>query len=365
VRLVSPRELVFKERRGGRTEYLEALAQSQEPRLAKLILQALQEQGAALPITDLILALESGDVSKVVALIKGDKFDASMGKVQDGLMAIVTNAGNYAAADIAKPGVAFRFNTLNPKLITWLQTYSLGLIRQIDETTRDGIREHLITGMRAGVNPKQVAVEIKQSIGLTASQMKHVANYRKELETFHTRKSAKGYGLGTKIDRVNGTQVFKPAEDGTPKDGIDQRRLRDFRFDGQLSSAMASGKPLSPQQIEKMVAAYTRKYLAYRARNIARTEAMRATNVGVFDAWRQAVDAQVVPEAMVRKQWIVAKDERLCEVCAPIPSMNTKLGVPLKDLFKTPKGPQSLPPIHPSCRCTIFVRRYEPEQLKG
>jgi hypothetical protein len=45
---------------------------------------------------------------------------------------------------------------------------------------------------------------------------------------------AGGYNLGAKIDRVNGAQVFKPGVDGTPKDGITERRLRDFRYDKQL-----------------------------------------------------------------------------------------------------------------------------------
>ena len=218
--------------------------------------------------------------------------------------------------------------------------------------------------MKAGENPRAVARDIKGVVGLTDRQAKAVMNFREELETFHERRTGGGYNLGAKIDRVNGFQVLRPDEDGSPMDGITERRLRDFRFDGQLRSAMESGKPLTEAQIDKMVEAYERKFLAYRARTIARTEALRTTNMGVQDAWRQAIEEQKVQEPQVRRQWIVARDERLCEVCSPIPSMNPKRGVKFGQPFATPKGPWTLPPIHPNCRCTVFVRQWEPEQLQ-
>ena len=112
-----------------------------------------------------------------------------------------------------------------------------------------------------------------------------------------------------------------------------------------------------------MVAAYERKYLRYRSQTIARTEALRATNFGVQDAWRQAIATGKATESLVRRQWVVAKDERLCEVCAPIPKLNGKRGVPFGQPFATPKGPVMMPPLHPGCRCSLYLKQYEPEQL--
>lgn len=360
-----PRAIVYKDR-GASLSQIESLATLLEGKLAKAIIKALNDQAAVIDLDAIASALEVGDIGKVLSLLDlPEALHALQGitpVLQDGVYA----TGAAVATSMALPqiaGVQFAFDRLNPRLITWLQTYSLGLIRQINTATREGVRQYLVRGMNEGANPKEVARQVKGIIGLTDRQAQAVKNYRKQLETFHLRRSASAWGLGNKVDRVNGTQVFRPDEDGSPLDGIDQRRLRDFRFDGQLRRAMETSKPLSPAQIDKMVAAYERKYRAYRARTIARTEAIRATNIGVHDAWQQAIASGAVSGSLVRRQWIVARDERTCEVCGPIPRMNPKIGVEPDKSFKTPDGPQMLPPMHPNCRCTVFYRTYEPSQL--
>ena len=343
---------------------VEALAFKLEGKLAKAVLSALIEQAASVSIDAIAEALIAGDVGKVLALLDLPAALAPLSKltpaIQDGLYA----AGGATAAGMFRPGQAqFVFNRLNPRLINWLNQYSLGLIREINTTTKEGIRQYLVSGMNAGKGPKQVATEVKGIIGLTNRQAQAVKNFRSELETMHTRRSAGAWGLGKKPARVNGTQVSILDEDGANADGVNHRRLRDFRFDGQVSAALQSGKPLTPAQIDRMVKAYERKYLAYRARTIGRTEALRTTNVGVQDAWQQAIDTGRVSETQVRRQWIVARDERLCESCGPIPRLNPKIGVKHGQPFATPDGPQFLPPLHPNCRCTVFIRQYEPQQI--
>lgn len=361
--LKSPRAIVYKARRD--ESDAEALASKLEPALAKAIFDAFLKQQDTADLEAITAALEAGDIQKVIELLDLNASLAAFEGVSSAIHTGVNAAGAMAAAQVGLQvrGITFAFNSLNPRLITWLQTYSLKLIRQITDGTREGIRQYLIQGMKDGRNPKSVARQVKGIIGLTDKQAQAVYNYRKELETFHLKRSAASWGIGNKVDRVNGTQVFRPGEDGQPLDGIGQRRLRDFRYDGQLNRALTTGKPLKPEQIDKMVAAYQRKYLAYRSRTIARTEAIRATNMGIQDAWQQAIDKGSVKEDLTRKKWIVARDERLCEVCGPIPSMNPKKGIKHQQSFITPDGPQMLPPMHPNCRCTVFYRVYEPIQL--
>lgn len=359
---VSPAEILYKDRYSFTD--IEALAFKLEGSLAKTILGALLDQAATISIDDIAEALIAGDVGKVLRLLDLPEALAALGKIASGLQSGTFAAGTLAAASIYTPGGAsFVFNQLNPRLITWLQTYSLGLIREINTTTKEGVRQYLVSGMQSGKGPRQVASEVKGIIGLTNRQAQAVKNFRKELETMHQKRNANGWGLGKEVARRNGTQINVLNEDGTNQDGINERRLRDFRYDGQLKAAVTSGKPLSPAQIDRMVKAYERKYLAYRARTIARTEAIRTTNIGVQDAWQQAIDTGTVAEAQVRKQWLVARDERLCESCGPIPRLNPKIGVKHSASFKTPEGPQMLPPMHPNCRCTVFYRTYEPAQI--
>jgi len=359
------RTVVLKARSGGLAE-IEALAFKLEANLGKAILDALTAQKGAIDVDLIAEALQEGNIGKVLRLLDLPAALAPLEALTPAVQAGAYAAGGATAAQIALgvKGATFAFNQLNPRLLTWLQTYSLGLIRQINDQTKEGIRQYLLDGMTAGANPKEVARQVKGIIGLTDRQAKAVQNYRKQLETFHQRRSASGFGLGNKVSRVNGTQVLALNPDGTPKDGINERRLRDFRFDGQLQRAMDNGTPLTKAQIDKMVAAYERKYLAYRSRTIARTEATRTNNIGIQDAWQQGLEKGVVKEELTRKQWVVARDERLCEICGPIPSMNPKKGVKHAQPFLTPDGPVSLPPIHPNCRCTVVYRQYEPSQLQ-
>lgn len=342
---------------------IERLVAKLEPAIASVILAALKAQAQSVSLDAIASALQSGDVSRVVALLNID----SLAPIKPPLINAVGAAGATAVAAQVLPrlsGVQFVFDTLNPRLISWLQDYSFKLIREINDGTKEAIRGVLVSGMTAGRNPRDVAREVKPVIGLTERQAKAVQNFRRELETFHLKRSAAGWNLGGKIDRApGGAQVFKPDEEGLPQDGIRERRLRDFRFDASLKRAMATGKPLSPAQVDKMVSRYSERYLKYRAQTIARTEALRTTNMGVQEAWRQAIEAGKVSEALVRRQWIVSRDERLCQWCAPIPKLNPKLGVIFGQPFSTPKGPSFLPPVHPNCRCTVMIRVYEPSQI--
>lgn len=363
--LVPARYIIAKASKPERLSEIERLAAKMEPALAKALLDMLNKMQGGVDLEAVAAALKAGDVSKMISLIAAATDSVTESAVANAVQDTVWAAGALAATNAGQfTSVVFQFNRLNPRLIDWLQGYSLGLIRQIKADTKEAIREKLVTGMTAGDNPIKVARDIKTVVGLTRKQAKAVENYRKELETFHLKSSAKAYGLGNKVDRMNGRQVFKPDTDGSPMDGIDLRRLRDFRFDGKLKAAMATSKPIPPAQIDKMVEAYARKYRQFRAQTIARTEALRATNFGVQDAWRQIIESGAAPEELVRRQWMVARDERLCEVCAPIPKLNPKKGVPFGQAFQTPIGPLTMPPAHPNCRCTLFVRRYEPEQLK-
>jgi hypothetical protein len=362
------RYAVIEKRRGDADEQakLEALAAKLEPELQKAVLAALEAQKGSIDLADLERALASGDKEAVLELLHLDEYKIAAGEVGATITRGATAAGLATAAALIQPKlgeVRFTFGELNPTLVNHLQNYQLNLIRQINEKTKEGVRQVLTDAIIAGENPKQAAVAIKQIVGLTEKQSQAVMNFRAQLEKIHLGGGGT-WGIGNKIDRVNGSQVIRLDENGNPKDGILGRRLRDFRYDGKLKSAIESGKPLTQAEIDKMVDAYARKYLKHRSQVIARTEATRTNNIGIQDAWRQAIDGGKVSAELVRRMWIVAKDERLCEWCAPVPRQNGKRGVKMDEPFATPMGKVMMPPLHPQCRCTIFIQLFEPSQLE-
>lgn len=155
---------------------------------------------------------------------------------------------------------------------------------------------------------------------------------------------------------------------------------------------------LSPALIEKNVATYERRLIAWRAEAIARTETMTASHMGLVAGWRAAIaEGRLGADALMR--WVVTEDDRLCERCAPMDGktapiiggrfVSTHKGFP--DGMPTDTGPGSRrqrktglkpgsrkrpsraqnldgilvelsspvtvdhPPLHPNCRCTLVL----------
>lgn len=269
--------------------------------------------------------------------------------------------------DFKPKAAVFQFDALNPKVTSFLDKYELDLIVEIDDKAREGIRHVVNQGLKNGANPRDTARDVRQIVGLTERQAAAVGAFRKQLQTFHEKKSASRMNLGGKVSRAaGGAQTFAVDGSGKPLDGIFDRRLRDFRYDKTLQAAMDTGKPLTPAQIDKMVEAYSRKYRRYRSEMIARTESLRATNAGILASWQQAAQAGLVDEEAMRKTWLTAKDERTCPICLPMPALNRGAegyGIHINVQFNTGHGyGVQMPPLHPACRCTIFIR-YVPAAL--
>ena len=349
---------------------LEALAAKLQPAIAKALLAALEKVASLIDLEAVAKALEAGRVDQVMAMLGGNAMEAAYDPVRAELRSAVDAGATAALAAIPSknPLMVVRFDSLNPNVVSYVRGYTFNLIREVTREQVAAVRQTVTDGLVAGKNPRAVARDVKQTVGLTDRQAKAVLNFRRELETFHARKTAAGWNLGAKVSRApGGSQTFAVDADGNPLDGVMERRLRDFRFDRTLANAMKTGKPLKPEQIDKMVEAYQRKYLQYRAQTIARTEALRSLNAGQRLAWTQAVEQGIVQGSLIRRRWVVAKDERTCPTCRPIPRMNEGeegFGIGVDEEFRTPAGPMRLPPAHPNCRCTVFVRVIE-ESMVG
>lgn len=345
---------------------IEALAEKLEPALARAVRDLIKDHVASVNLDDLETALKEGRTYRVLDII-GDVDPVKAAAVREQLQSAVW-AG--AALEVQAPvfnQARFAFNRLNPALINWLENYSLNLIRDIDTGTRAAVRQALVDGMTKGVNPIQQARQIKQAVGLTENQAKAVQNYHKALETVHERRSLKSWGLGNQRSKISGVDVMAlDPKTGKPADGINQWRLRDQRYDSAIKRAQENKKPLTPEQINKMVDRYQERMIQSRARTIARAESMRALNVGTGEAWRQAVEGRHVNGDLVRKFWRDAKTERECEECRGLARDQPKRGIPMNAEFVSKKSGRRYrhAPAHPNCLCHVFYRLMEPEQLQ-
>lgn len=178
--------------------------------------------------------------------------------------------------------IAVDFDARNDRVLGWLATYKMNLIREITDSQRDAIRVVVASNVGADYGPDDTARrlrrDLQETLGLTSAQAEHVINYRRELENLQS--------------------------------GALARSLRDRRYDRTVAKAIETGTNLTGDQIQAMVDAYQRRYIAYRAMTIARTESLRATNLGSNAALREAVETGALGEVVIRKTWIATRDAR-------------------------------------------------------
>ena len=228
------------------------------------------------------------------------------------------------AAEIRKDltTLSFSFGRLADPVQEEADKHAAEFVREIGEDTRTTLAAMIQRGVNEGLPPRQTAGLMRDSVGLTVSQANAVQNYRRLLET------------------------------GSPE--AQERALRDENYDvapGGLAN-------LTPEQIDARVDAYRRRYVMYRATNIARTETLQASNAGGMSAVQSAIRAGTISKTS-RVLWKIAKDERTCPRCLSIVRLQPE-GVKVGDLFKWREGKHSgeiaFAPLHSSCRCTNAYR---------
>jgi hypothetical protein len=223
------------------------------------------------------------------------------------------------------------FDETNPRAIARAERNQLEYVLGLTEEQRTKIVRVLSDGARIGVNPREMARDIRDGLGLTPAQDAAVRSYRSALEA------------GDFTNALN-------------------RELRDARSDRSLVTARREATPLPADQIDSMVERYRANYIEYRANVIARTEGLRALHEGNEDMFRQAIErGDVEADALVR-EWNHAghgPDSRLGHVKLdgtkqPFgePFVNPITGVSLR----YPGDPAAGPGETAQCRCALGTR---------
>ncbi len=223
------------------------------------------------------------------SIASGDVMDQFDQPLMDGMAPLdkATAAGIAAPAHIVPPDdkgggdespklLHFGFNVRADAVKRYAQQYRYNRVRDITDAQRKNIRQIIIDATNKADPPALIARKIRDVVGLTAKQADIVANYRQNLEASDPR--ALTYSL------------------------------RDKRFDRTFQKALKDKTPLSTDQVDKMVDAYQRRFIAFRAMTIARTEAIRATNNGHVKTVTDFLAAH--PDYTVAKTWIATEDDR-------------------------------------------------------
>jgi len=105
----------------------------------------------------------------------------------------------------------------------------------------------------------------------------------------------------------------------------------------QLAEGIAAGETI-PQLSDRVSAVFADAKGA-RATLIARTETIDASNFGAVEGYRQSGVVQ-------QKEWLTARDEKVCPICEPLDGEIVDLDQPFS-------SGDDEPGAHPDCRCSV------------
>lgn len=287
-------------------------------------------QHEALDQVDALLA--DGDYAGVLHAVETAAAQAAE-KFATDVHAGYTEAGQQEAAWLGdETDAVVRFNAANPRAAAWAQQNQYELVQGISQEQRELIHRVIADGVTNGVNPRELARDIKDSLGLTPDQSDWVTSYRRSLES---------------QDYANALS----------------RALSDGRSDRSIEAAANRGDALTAEQIDQAVERYRQNVIGYRAETIARTEALRAVHQGSDELFRQAIDNGDVEHADLEGEWVpgpATAHARILHRTSDLLAQRPHVGDP----FELDDGTRMLYPGDPAggakhnanCRCTRAVR---------
>lgn len=249
------------------------------------MLRAFQIIRESLTEAQLARIIASGQIDELFrAALTDAVLDRAFLPVRERIRSNTMTSVKYFARELPKAGkvdgtLAVAFDVLNPDVITAVRALDTKVVQTLQSDIRETVRAYVENGLRDGVNPRTVARDLRDVIGLAPNQERAVANFRAMLES---------------SDRT-----------------ALSRSLRNKRYDRTLDKAFGSdGEGLSSDHIDKMVDAYRKRAIAKNAETNARTASLDSQKLGQRLSWQDAVDKGIVDGDRLYKTWIGVMDDR-------------------------------------------------------
>lgn len=241
-------------------------------------------------------------------------------------IALVKTAIQNLQAKLLNRQTPFGFDPTDPDNARLIKEIQLRISQNLDETKRNNFLTTVNEGLRDGLSPKEITQRLYKFRGLTVNQINAVLNYERLLR-----------------------QGSKQALD---------RALRDKNLDGRV----ASDKPLTENQINRLVDAYIRNQRNYRAEVIGRTIAGDLINEAFQNAAKKALADVGLPTSYLAKTWRSMRDKKVRRTHQQHVGLDGQT-VGIDEYFISPSGARLKHPRDGSapiseiagCRCWLLV----------
>jgi hypothetical protein len=274
----------------------------------------------------ILAELERGDTEAALRIV-----DSHINRMGDDIAQVLTNVGRDTMRELSgllpEVALAISFDPTFPRAAELMRENRLRFIREFTAQQRDVTRTALARALDEGLGPQAMVRELRDTIGLTFAQDSWVRNYQSEL-------------MGRDSRALN-------------------RVLRDRRFDPTVERAIELDRPLTANQIDKMVERYRSRFRDMRVETIARTEAITATSLAREESVRQMMEQTGIEPGRVTRIWHAHRDSRTRDWHASMDRQERGLEEPFTDGLGNSlmyPGDRSAPPETViNCRCTLIM----------
>ncbi len=258
---------------------MERQAAAMAPEVRAALFALWQEARGSVSDAELLRLIARGDVDGIVdALLSAMTSAPATAPFREALrtgyrrtaQAGVRTLPLHRAAQVT---VAFDF--LNPRVVEAIRTLESRALDSLTTEAAETVRQVVRRGIEAGVGPRTLIPQLRNSIGLAPNQEAAVEAFRESLVSGQFGK-ARRYAL------------------------------RDRRFDKTLTR----GTTLTPEQVDRMTAAYRKRMQAFNAETHARTAALDASRAGQRASWDAAIESGAVDRNRLTKRWVTTRDGR-------------------------------------------------------
>ncbi len=291
------------------------IADQLQPEIQRTFLDAVAAAKRSIPIGELSDFFDEGNIKGALEAAGINLTAAELQPITDAILQTTLKTAELAAIDLN-----LEFALVNERAVRFATEEAAKLVTSVSSETEKAIRDIVVRGQREGLNARSQAQHIRRIVGNTDRDARAI-------DRFYV-------GL---LDRETSTTRLARA--------------------GELADRMSA------------------RLLRRRAENIARTETIRAANMGTQLSWQTAMDEGLLPRSS-QKVWIATADSRTCPICAvlhdQVIAVNEPFSVHERAVsFEQIGGGESLdfqivgdpvplkkpttvqtPPAHPSCRCT-------------
>lgn len=232
------------------------------------------------------------DYSKIQTLVPWEKLPQHVEPAMKEIgKAAVFSAKNEVAKLPPNINTRLRFDLTNPDIAHYVRNRTGKLITTLESGIQQAVQDAVASHFTNSLTPRQVAAQIKGSIGLLPAHEIAVVSYRRGLT--------------------------------------------------------ASG--MLPKRIDALVGRYEDRLLDYRARMIARTETRRAFQEGQIAVWHEGKRQGLMKSGS--KVWDVDGDP--CEICEPMDGVSVGLEDSFEVSYPDGSVANIMYPAesHPSCEC--------------